>query len=200
MNRLFGWAVTILLLTQMATIIGSWLFNAFMPDDTLGRSLLSSEGVRWMFLHSSDSMLTSPLLWVILAQVACGIIKGSGLYDCIVTLCRRDALTYRQRTALIITTIAAALIVSVILSLTVLPHALLLSVTGTLIPGPFAQSAIPVLCFCLTIIAVVYGLTVGTMNDMETLCHNIIRYIDARIIIVLILLSLIFNTWQYLVG
>lgn len=200
MNRLFGWTVTVLLLIQAATIIGSWLFSALMPDDILSRSLLSSEGVRWMFLHSSDSMLSAPLLWIILAQVSCGLIKGSGLLDCITAIYNRQTLTYRQRTALIITSLAALLVLGVMLSLTVLPHALLLSTIGTLIPGPFAQSAVPVACFCLITVSIVYALTSGTINDMNTFGYSIIRCIDARVIILCILLSLLYNTWNYLIG
>lgn len=200
MNRLFGWTVTLLLLIQAATIIGSWLFSAFAPDDVIGRSLLSSEGVRWMFLHSSESMLTPPLLWIILAQIAWGLMCGSGLHDCIATVCQRRTPTYRQRTALIIVSLAALLITGVMLSLTVLPHALLLSTTGTLIPGPFAQSAVPLVCFCLMIVSLVYGLTAGTLNDMQTLGHNLIRCIDARLIILCILVSLIIHTWMYLIA
>lgn len=200
MNKLFGWTVTILLLAQTATIIGSWLYGALAPDDMFGRSLLSSEGIRWMFLHSADTMLTAPLLWLILAMMALGMVKGSGLYDCLQQLFLRKAITYRQRTALVITSLATLLIVIVMLSLTVLPHALLLSTTGTLIPGPFAQSAIPVVCFCLMVISLVYGLTAGCINTMSAFGRMLYGSIDTRVIVICILLSLIISTWRYLIS
>lgn len=200
MNRLFAWIVTSLLLAQFATIVGSWMYSAMIPDTIFDRSLLSSEGIRWMFLHSSDSMLQAPLLWGILGMIALGLFKESGLFVCLRSLLGCHHLSYRERTALLLTSVVLVIIAGIILSLTVMPHALLLSTTGTLIPGPFSHSIITMTCFCIMIMSLVYGLASGTFNDMPTFGKAICSSMDTRLIVVCILLSLLIKTWMYLLA
>jgi len=54
----------------------------------------------------------------------------------------------------------------VILMLTVIPHAILLSATGSLFPSPFSRSIIPLVAFGLSVVSVVYGIMSGQLKDL----------------------------------
>ena len=98
----------------------SWLLSAAFPSSGL-RSLLSSEGLRWLMGHFAEMIATPVLAWLLLCAMAWGCLARSGL------LLRPT--NYRERRAQVMALLLLAVIVGVMLLLTAIPHAVLFSIT-----------------------------------------------------------------------
>jgi aminobenzoyl-glutamate transport protein len=59
------------------------------------------------------------------------------------------------------------LYVGVVLLLTAIPHAVLLSSTGNLFPSPFSRSIMPMFCFGIILISVSFGLVSGRFQTLS---------------------------------
>lgn len=161
-KRVFAWGVTALVLAELVLVLVSWLLSAAMTGGV--RALLSSEGVRWLF-GSFTSMLASPwLVWLLLLAVAIGSLWQSGLPQ----LLRRRAtpVTYRERTALTAVVLLLLLDVVVLATLTLVPHAVLLSSTGALFPSAFSRALVPIVTFALLLASFTYGLMSGSFASL----------------------------------
>lgn len=160
-----------LVVAEVVLILVSWLINAASPDLPV-RSMLSNEGIRWFFGSFVSNMLKPLLVWLVLFCIAFGSLRDSGLWLHLRHLmCRSSAATYRQRLAIHFV-IAELLAFSVVLVLlTCIPHAVLLSVTGSLFPGIFAQSIIPILAFITVVCSLTYGIVSGTLRTLAQVCH-----------------------------
>ena len=160
-NKLLGIVAVVLLLLQVAVIIVSWLVSAAMPDVPI-HSLLSSEGIRWFFGTFVDNLLTPLLVWLLLLSMAWSTVSKSRLLsswnDRTVSTGRRMAL----RTSLAV----ALMLVAVVALLTAVPNAILLSATGELFPSSFSRSIVPVVCFIVTVTAMVYGFLQGNISSL----------------------------------
>ncbi len=157
MKRIVAYTALALVLSLLALILLSWLLSATM---TVGvRSLLSSEGIRWFFGHFTDIMLRPQLVWLILLAMAWGAFKQSGM---------ASVPSKKMRVFLLI---LLSLYVGVILLLTAIPHAVLLSATGTLWPSPFSQALVPIVAFGVTMLSVAYGVLSGTFHSLSSVCQ-----------------------------
>ena len=94
----------------------SWLLAAAIPTSGV-RSLLSSEGLRWLLGHFSDVLGTPVLLCLLILLMAYGSLKGCGILH--------FKSSYRQSRALIITLLLLVTYVGVIVLLVMIPHAVL---------------------------------------------------------------------------
>ena len=157
MKRLLPHIALILVLTQLLLILVSWLLSAAIPTSGV-RSLLSSEGLRWFLGHFSDVLGTPFLLCLLLILMAYGCLKGCGIL--------RFKSSYRQSRALIITLLLFVVYVGVIVLLVMIPHAVLLSATGSLWPSPFSAAAVPMFAFGMTLLSTVYGYVAGSYRNM----------------------------------
>ena len=125
---ILSYAVAFLIIAQVLLVLVSWLLSASMTEGV--HSLLSSEGIRW-FVGQYVSMLASPLLvWLLLLSMAFGCLRGCGLKE---SRTRRSNpfLRYRELAALRLSIVILILYVLLILSMTVIPHAVLLSTTNS---------------------------------------------------------------------
>ncbi len=155
----------VLFLAQLLLILVSWIYSAAFPMSGV-RSLLSGEGLRWFMGSFADVLATPLLVWLLLLAMAFGVLRRSGLLHF-----RQDGeqpltVRYRKRRARLLTTFLAIVFVVVMLLLTLLPHAVLLSATGSLWPSPFSRSLIPVMAFCLMLLSVSYGLMAGRLTSL----------------------------------
>ena len=158
----FGVLMLLLLIAEVVLILLSWILSAMRVDGV--RSMLSGEGVRWFFGNFA-SMVASPwLAWLLLLLVALGCLQKSGLI-------RQPHTSYRDRMALRLTFVFLVLYVGVCFSLTAVPHAVLLSSTGSLFPSPFSRSIIPILSFGIILVSVSFGLVSGRLKN----CNKIFR-------------------------
>ena len=153
----FGVLMLLLLIAEVVLILLSWILSAMRVDGV--RSMLSGEGVRWFFGNFA-SMVASPwLAWLLLLLVALGCLQKSGLI-------RQPHTSYRDRMALRLTFVFLVLYVGVCFSLTAVPHAVLLSSTGSLFPSPFTRSIIPILSFGIILVSVSFGLVSGRFQTL----------------------------------
>jgi len=157
----------ILGIMQVFLVLLSWLLSAAMPEMSV-HSLLSSEGIRWFMAHFTEHIANHVLVWMLLLSISYGAVKGSGLLQILTSYLttnpsQRSSLNYRQKFALRLVILELILFIILMILLTVVPHAVLLSVTGSLFPGSFSQSLIPVLAFALTVI----GISYGSMSGMQ---------------------------------
>ena len=143
----------------------SWLLAAAIPTSGV-RSLLSSEGLRWLLGHFSDMLGTPILLCLLLLLMAYGSLKGCGILH--------FKSSYRHSRALIITFMLAVFYVGAIVLLVMMPHAVLLSATGSLWPSPFSAAIVPLLAFGVTLLSAVYGYVADSYRTMSDVYQSLI--------------------------
>ena len=210
MKSKLGWTVLVLVTAQLALILLSWLITAAFPELPI-RSLLSSEGVRWFFGSFTANQLTPLLAWFITTAMAVGACVRSRLWAAFCTkmsglLHRRDStdgrqgLHYRERIGLRLALAEFMVYVVIMLLLTVVPHAILLSVTGELFPSAFSSSLIPSLSFVLIVMSLSYGVASGTVDSVARM-HRVLvggleagaRIVPAYVIGVQLYMSLLYG-------
>jgi len=162
--KLLSRLVVALAVAEVLLVLLSWFLSATLVDDV--RPLLSEEGARWFFAHFTDSLNRPLLVWMILAAMAGGTLWRSGLLS-------RQA---QQRRALGLRVALSLLVVcvAVVLLLTVWPHALLLSATGSLWQSPFSRALVPVVAFVVIVCSMAFGLTVRTFTNMADVCRSFV--------------------------
>ena len=189
MKSKLGWTVLVLVTAQLTLILLSWLITAAFPELPI-RSLLSSEGVRWFFGSFTANQLTPLLAWFITAAMAVGACVRSRLWAAFCTkmsglLHRRDStdgrrgLQYRERIGLRLALAEFMVYVVIMLLLTVVPHAILLSVTGELFPSAFSSSLIPSLSFVLIVMSLSYGVASGTVDSVARMHRVLVGGLEA---------------------
>ena len=152
----------VLMVAECVLVIVSWLLSAARLEGV--RSMLSTEGIRWFFGNFSN-IIASPLLaWLLLALIAGGSLQQSGVVG---HFSRKGEASFRHRLALRVAGVFLALYVLVICMLTLMPHAILLSVKGYLFPSAFSRSLVPIVCFGVTLFSVVYGIISGQKQKGE---------------------------------
>lgn len=184
MRNKLGYIVLVLLVSQLALILLSWLVTAAFPELPM-RSVLSSEGIRWFFGSFVSNQLSPLLIYFIMAVMAVGACVRSRLYDALrETLSNtRSSLTtssnhqhkvhYREKVGLRIALVEFIVYVIIMVLLTAIPHAILLSVTGQLFPSSFSSSFIPSLSLIITIMSLTYGVASGTIDSVAKM-HKIL--------------------------
>ena len=155
---------------QIVLIPVSWLIAAAWPDSMV-RSLLSSEGIRWFFAHFTDNLLTPLLVWLLLFSMAVGALRESGLWQAVLRLLNIShddkPLKFRQMLALRVVLLEILLYIIIMCLLTLVPHAVLLSVTGELFPSSFSASIVPTICFMLCLCSATYGYMAGELTSLK---------------------------------
>ena len=184
MRNKLGYIVLVLLVAQLALIPLSWLVTAAFPELPM-RSVLSSEGIRWFFGSFVSNQLSPLLIYFIMAVMAVGACVRSRLYDALrETLSNtRSSLTtssnhqhkvhYREKVGLRIALVEFIVYVIIMVLLTAIPHAILLSVTGQLFPSSFSSSFIPSLSLIIIIMSLTYGVASGTIDSVAKM-HKVL--------------------------
>jgi len=153
-----GMLMLLLLIAEAVLILVSWILSAMRVEGV--RSLLSGEGVRWFFGHFTTMVASPWLACLVLLLVALGCLQKSGLFSRLHT-------SYRDRLALRVTIVFLVIYVGVVLLLTAIPHAVLLSSTGNLFPSPFSHSIVPILSFGMILISVSFGMVSGRFQTLS---------------------------------
>lgn len=152
----------ILFVSQIFVVFFSWLLPSLSPSLNV-RSLLSEDGMRWYFTHAVDTLLNPFPVWLFLVSLTVGAIRTSGFLDALRHL---SELSIREKFAFQVVIFEAFLVVTGMALLTLLPHAPLQSVTGSLFPSSFSRSLIPVTCISISFFAISYGLVSGKMHTI----------------------------------
>lgn len=156
-TKFWAWLTLVLAALQILLILVSWIVSS-ATQQTYVHSLLSSEGIRWFMGRFSENLATPVLVWLLVAAIAYGVLRTSGLAQAIADLIHGKRPSYRQRFALTVSMVLLILVILVVFFLTCTSHAVLLSATGKLFPSSFSRALIPIVAFTVTILSVVYGL------------------------------------------
>jgi len=153
----------LLVLAQLVLVIVSWLLSATRLEGV--RSLLSSEGIRW-FIGDFSSIIASPLLaWLLLILIALGALQKSGAVSLFAI--RYSLFTYRDRVALRVALAFLIIYIVIIGLLTLLPHAILLSATGSLFPSAFSRSLLPIIALGICFTSIAFGVVAGRLRSLS---------------------------------
>lgn len=189
---------TALICCQVAVVIGSWIAAAAMPETTTVRSLLSGDGIRWFLGMFAENLATPYLVWLITLSLAFGAFCKSGIADALAGRMKIDA---QIRFAFKLVACEVAVFVLVLLSLTIVPHAILLSVTGDLFPSSFSRSLVPVISFAVCVFSISFGVVVGRVKcawDVFSFPSTGLAYAAPLFLIYILLAQLYFSiAWVF---
>ena len=181
-----------LLLFQIMVVILSWMIKTIYPDFN-GRSLLSGEGVRWFLGNFTNNVASNILVWIILIGLSWGSIRASNILQ---VFKRSHTLSYRERLGFRVVLIEIMIWVIVIVLLSFIPHAAMLSITGQLFPSSFSKSIVPLIAFIALFSSITYGLIIRRLRKGNLIIEalsNGIKQIAPYIIIYIILVQLIYS-------
>ena len=181
-----------LLLLQIMVVILSWMIKTIYPEFN-GRSLLSGEGVRWFLGNFTNNVASNILVWIILIGLSWGAIRASNILQ---VFKRSHTLSYRERLGFRVVLIEIMIWVIVIVLLSFIPHAAMLSITGQLFPSSFSKSIVPLIAFIALFSSITYGLIIGRLRKGNLIIEalsNGIKQIAPYIIIYIILIQLIYS-------
>ncbi len=162
-GRLLSRLALILLLVELVLVLVSWILSAASLGGV--RSLLSSEGIRWLFGHFSTMLATPQLIWILLLGMAWECMKRSGL---------SAPRSHRERIAFGAALTVLVLCIVVLVLLTAVPHAILLSATGDLFPSPFSDSLVPFGAVTVMLVSIVYGVVAGRLDTLHSLYDSLV--------------------------
>ena len=152
-RHLFANVILLLIVAELLLVFASWLWAATTTTEGM-RSLISEEGVRWLFGNFTDILSGPWLVHLLLLSMAGGNLWRSGLL-------RMSSKSYRGRLAIRLTIITFLLFVVVLLLLIAVPHAILLSATGAVFPSPFSRAIVPLFSLGVVLVSTVHGWASG---------------------------------------
>ena len=155
---------------QLIAVLGSWVLKAVNPELPI-RSLLSAEGIRWMVGSIGDNLAGRGLVWLLLGSMAFGSVKFCGILD---VPRKWKAMSFWDRFGLMVALAELLVIVVLTLLLTVLPHAVLLGVTGNLYPSSFSKSLFFIVCLSVCFISVSFGVVSSRLRSLEEVCDCLV--------------------------
>lgn len=162
-SRLVARLAVFLVLAQIVLVFLSWLLSATMTEGV--HSLLSGEGARWFFAHFTDMLATPWLVWLVLLAMAGGCLYRSRLF------CALPIVRHGQ--ALGVAVFLLIIYIGVLLLLTAVPHATLLSATGSLWHSPFSHALVPVVAFGVILCSAAYGLVDHSFGGISDVCESL---------------------------
>lgn len=157
MKRFLPYIALTLFVLQLLTMLVSWLLSAAFPDSGI-RTLLSGEGLRWFFGHFTQLLATPCLVWLLLLSMAYGVLVRCGVL--------RLGKSYREGRARLMTLLLLVVYVGVITLMAAVPHAILLSATGSLWASPFSQALVPFIAFGVISLGAFYGIIAGSFDTL----------------------------------
>lgn len=191
-SKICAYAMLLLALAQVILVLLSWLITAAMPD-VFPRSMLSPEGIRWFFGSFTDNLESPWLVWLLLISIAWGTLQGSGLLH-------YDRTIYRHRNALRLVSVEFVLFLSVILLLTIVPHAILLNVMGGIEASSFSRSILPYICLAIIVMSLSFGVVSNRFMGVEAIGEALSDGIRqaAPYFVIYILVNQLYSSIEYL--
>ena len=165
MKRSLPYIALTLAVGELLLVLGSWILSAALPMSGI-RSMLSGEGIRFFLGHFADLLATPLLVWLLLLAMAYGVVLRSGIFN--------GSRSFRTSRARLTALLFAVAYLAVVLLMTLVPHAVLLSASGTLWPSPFSASLVPLIAFGLAMVAAVYGIVAGTITSLADIYDSFV--------------------------
>jgi aminobenzoyl-glutamate transport protein len=161
-HQRLGWLCLVTFIAETLLVILSWLLSAMRVEGV--RSLLSSEGIRWFFSSFNDLIASPVLVGLLVLMCALGCLQKSRVTT---IFGGKKSINFRDRLALYVALAFLLIYVVIIILLTLMPHAILLSATGYLFPSAFSRSLVPIIAFGICIFSVAFGLMAGVMQNLS---------------------------------
>lgn len=161
-------AVCALAIMEAVLVLSSWIISTAFPEVGI-RSLICSEGIRWFFGGFTANIGDRTTACLLLSAMAYGCVARSKMCGAVKKLADYVPLLFRERLAFMLMAVEILMAIIVMLLLTCVPQAILVSVTGDLFPSSFSKSIVPVVCFTVVICSITYGLVTDnlkTVNDI----------------------------------
>lgn len=192
MKRSLPYIALTLAVGELLLVMGSWILSAALPMSGI-RSMLSGEGIRFFLGHFADLLATPLLVWLLLLAMAYGVLLRSGIIS--------GARSFRSSRARLIALLFAATYLAVVLLMALVPHAVLLSASGTLWPSPFSASLVPLTAFGLAMVAAVYGIVAGTITSLADIYESFVDGLRraAALLPICLLLVLICESLRFII-
>jgi p-aminobenzoyl-glutamate transporter AbgT len=172
-RQILAWTAFALAMAQTVLVLLSWIFSATIGGLRI-HSLIGSEGIRWFFGHFTDNLAQPLLVWIILLMIAVGCISESGFIGAVRRLfTSRQSVTYRERLGIQFSILIILIIAIVVVLLTLIPHAILLSLTGNLFPSSFSASIIPIAAFTMVSVGIMFGLLSGNFSSIVDVVNSL---------------------------
>ena len=172
LETIAGWIAVTLIALLLILILLSWILNASSSAPTVN-SLLSEEGIRWFIGQFTKFLSTPALIWLLLLSIAWGTYRESGIGTAMQMMINGKKVSYRQRFSFRVSMIICLFLVIVIILLIAVPHAILLSSTGTLFPSSFSAAIIPIIAFIITVVSVSFAIMVGKVKKVVAFMHTL---------------------------
>ena len=198
MNRACVIFAFILIVLQTILIFGSWIVSAAIPDSQI-RPLIGAGGLRWFFSSFTEDMASPILVYIILITLTVNVFINSGMCE-LFSLKRK--MNMQKKLALNVVLVELCTFIVLIVLLTAMPHAVLLSVTGELFPSSFSKGLIPMLCFIVTILSISYGLVSGCIKGVYDIWDSMttgVNFLPAVCFVYILLLQFV-SSLSYVIG
>ena len=161
-HQRLGWLCLLVVIAETLLVILSWLLSAMRVEGV--RSLLSSEGIRWFFSSFNDLVASPVLVWLLVLMCALGCLQKSRVTA---IFGAQKTINFRDRLALYVALAFLLIYVVIIILLTLMPHAILLSAKGYLFPSAFSRSLVPIIAFGICLFSVAFGMMAGVMRNLS---------------------------------
>ena len=155
---------------QLVAVLGSWIFKAVNPELPI-RSLLSAEGIRWMVGSIGDNLAGRGLVWLLLGSMAYGSVRFCGILD---VPRKWKSMSFWDHFGLMVALAELVVIVVLVLLLTILPHAVLLGVSGNLFPSSCSKSLFSMVGLLVCLICVSFGVVSSRLRSLEEVCDCLV--------------------------
>lgn len=147
----------------------SWILDiatAFTASDIDIKSLVSSEGLRWIMRNAMPVL--NNIAWgeILLAITALGLLQGSGIIRVLKHLIKRQQLTKMEKRSLLFSLSALLVYSTVLYVVTLSQWNILLGVTGTLENSSFIRGLALVLFIGVLVVALIYGFMYGNYRSV----------------------------------
>ena len=165
-----------LIVIEVLLIIGSWIVSSLFPA-SVTRSILSSEGIRWLLGKCTENFCTPLLVWIIMLAMSIGIVLRCGIFANSSSVEKKESKPFRTRIALMLILAEVIVMTIIMILLAAIPHAILLNVEGNLYPSSFSKFIIPLAALIICICATTYGVTTSCFHSVkqwfDALCYGI---------------------------
>lgn len=162
LQNLAAYTCLALFMLQVCLVMASWIIASVAPEYNI-RSMLGSEGLRWLFGTFVNNISSKVLVWIIMVGMLLGVASKSHLCDAVMSYKR---LSDYERMALFVVAWEMAVIIVVTILLAFIPHAVLLSAVGTLLPSSFSASIVPTVVISVEFLSITYGSVTGTFKSV----------------------------------
>lgn len=181
-NKVCAHATIAFAVLEVLLLLVSWIVGIVAPDLHV-HSLLESDGIRWLFGHLMDNLLSPVVVWLVLAGMAYGIWHASYKKKN-----KGEGGSFRGRMALVLCAAELIAFLIIMLLLTCVPQAVLLSAEGNLFPSSFSRSIIPVTFMLLTVMGITYGIVAGSLRTAEDIFQSMCKGVSAVAPLLIVLL------------